>query len=119
MTRFDVFRIEVLKGASRIPDGWPVRTHELANRYGIEERFVREILVKLHQQEFIELCAWDGSSHRLLDAWPSVDYFFDFAFDGHYKKVRLLAPGAEFLESLKKPEAPPAPKSAIGFTANL
>jgi hypothetical protein len=72
-------------------------------------------LVALHNEKFICLSAWDESD-RPLDEWRDTDYFFAYDSDGQYKRIRLLLKGAELLEKLAVSE--PAPKRAIGFTAN-
>jgi len=115
MTKFDKMRIGLLLRAKAAPDDARIRVHEIAHEYGVEERFVRETLVQLHTDKLIRLSAWDESRVKALEDWPDADYFFSFVSDGNYKRVRLLARGAELLEKLSATVQPELPKRAIGF----
>jgi len=79
-----------------------VRVHELVLEYGIEQRHVCEKRVEFHTDKLIRLSAWDekDSCDKPFSEWPDADYFFAYASDGNYKRVRLLVGGAEFLENL-------------------
>lgn len=116
MNPFERFRIEILRRAKNAnPNtGLRIRTSELASQYGIEERYIREQLVEFHKEKVICLSAWDETRDKPIDDWRDTDLFFNFASDGFYKSVRLLLRGAEYLESLPKPQPVPESKP-IGF----
>jgi hypothetical protein len=116
MTKFDKMRIGLLIRAQAAPDDARIRVHEIADEYGVEERFVRETLVQLHTDKLIRLSAF----HQIgvvkpLEEWPNADNFFNYGSDGNYKRMRLLIRGAELLEKLSATVEAEPPKRAIGF----
>ncbi len=117
MTVFEKMTIDLLLGAKAAHDDLRIRTPELAHKYGVEERFVREKLVDLHAQKLIRLSAWDDNAVRdkPFDEWPDSDSFFAIRWDSGYKRVRLLVRGAELLETLSATVELEPPKRAIGF----
>lgn len=102
MNRYDKMKAELLRAAKAAPDYLPIQTYELALKYRIEQRHVCEKLVEFHTQQLIRLSAWDEKDNRdkPFHEWPDADYFFAYASDGNYKRVRLLVGGDEFLENL-------------------
>ena len=119
MNRFEKFTIETLQQAKVMGSYSLVHTLGLASQYGINERHIREGLLKLQEDEFIRLSAWDGSRDRPIDEWSSPDVFFDFTGEDGYKRIWLLIHGAEFLENLPQHNATPASRPRIGFTADI
>jgi hypothetical protein len=103
MNRFEKFTIELLQRASTAHDYLHVRTNELAQEFGIGQRYVQEKLAQLHEDGFVELSAWDEKEGRAkpFNEWSSAELFFAYASDGNYKRIRLLLEGAELLESVK------------------
>jgi hypothetical protein len=115
MTAFDKMAIGFLRRLEAAGDEVHFHVSELVNEYGIEERYVREKLVGLHNEKLIRLSAPNGSGAvKPLEWWPDREYFFNYASDGNHKRARLLLAGAEFLASLPADESE-APKRAIGF----
>jgi hypothetical protein len=115
MTVFGTMKIDLLVGAKRAGDDLFIRVHELAAKYGIAERHVREVLVEMHKDKLIRISAFHESGVvKPLEWWPDSEFFFNYASDGFNKRVRLLARGAEFLEQLSADESE-TPKRAIGF----
>ena len=101
MNRYEKFKIEILSDAQRAHEHLAIRTHELALKYGIDHRHVCEKLAELHTQQLIRLSAWNEQENRdkPFDEWSNAEYFFAYASDGTYKRVRLLVRGAEYLEN--------------------
>ena len=117
MTVFDKMKIEFLHGLKVAGDEVHIRVQELANKYGIEQRYVREKLVEWHTDKLIRLSAHhESGAVKPLEQWPDTEFFFNYTSDSNHKRVRLLVGGAEFLEQLSADE-PEAPKHAIGFHA--
>ena len=116
MTVFDKMKIEFLRGLKAAGEEVQhFRLPELASKYGIKEGYVREKLVEWHNDKLIRLSAFhESGAVKPLEEWPDPEYFFNYASDGNYKRVRLLARGAEFLEQ-SQAEEPATPKHAIGF----
>jgi hypothetical protein len=116
MTVFDKMKIEFLRGLKAAGDEVQhFRVHELAAKYGVKESYVREKLVEWHTDKLIRLSAFhESGAVRPLEEWADSEYFFNHVSDSNYKRVRLLARGAEFLEQLPADE-PETPKHAIGF----
>jgi hypothetical protein len=68
-----------------------------------------------HNDKLIRLSAFhERGAVKTLEVWPDPKYFFNCASGGNYKRVRLLARGAEVLER-SQAEEPATPKHAIGF----
>jgi hypothetical protein len=89
---------------------------QLANEYGIEQRYVETKLAKLHEAKIIRLSAFHESKGVIpLEAWPSQEYFFNYASDGNHKRVLLLQEGDELLEQLTASETSEPQKQPIGF----
>src|SRR6266446_9897550 len=109
MNRYDKMEVELLGGAKAAHDYLPIRVHELALKYEIEQRHVCEKLGEFHAEKLIRLSAWDDNEGRdkPFDEWPNTDAFFACRWDGNYKRVQLLARGSEFLENLAASALPP------------
>jgi hypothetical protein len=75
MTNIEKLREAILKIADR-NQPFPIRTHELAVRHHVEERYVRQLLVQLASGGWISLAAWDGTRLLSYDEWPSIEQFF-------------------------------------------
>jgi hypothetical protein len=103
MNRYTELTVDLLQQARTAHEYLPIRVHEIAHKYGIETRYVQEKLVELHANKFIKLSAWDENESRekVFDEWQSPEFFFAYASDGFYKRIRLLLRGAEFLENLE------------------
>lgn len=115
MTVFDKMKIEFLTRLNDARGEVHFHVSELTGKYGIQESYVRERLVEWHKDGLIRLSACDETNAvRYLEEWPDSEFFFNYGSDGGYKRVLLLARGAEFLEQLST-EAPETPKRAIGF----
>lgn len=71
---------DLLNQAKVVSDGIFIFVPQLANEYGLDEKYVEEKLVELHDNEIIRLSS-----------------------EGNYKRVRLLLKGAELLESESEP----------------
>jgi pyrimidine deaminase RibD-like protein len=109
MNRYDKMKVELLGSAKAAHDYLPIRVHELALKYEIEQRHVCEKLGEFHAEKLIRLSAWDDNEGRdkPFDEWPNTDAFFACRWDGNYKRVQLLARGSEFLENLAASALPP------------
>lgn len=120
MKSYDKMKIELLSGAKAAPDYLPIRFHELALKYGIEQRHVCEKLVEFHTEKLIRLSAWDDNETRdkPFDEWPKDGSFFACRWDGNYKRVQLLVRGAEFLENLAASELPLSGQQVVGADAD-
>ena len=116
MTVFDKMKIEFLLRLKAAGDQILFLVPEFAAKYGIEQRYVREMLVEWHTEKLICLSAWDDNEVRdkPFDEWPNDGSFFAVRWDSGHKRSRLLVRGAEFLEELSADE-PETPKHAIGF----
>lgn len=102
MNRYDKMKAELLRASKAASDYLPIHTHELALKYGIAQRHICEKLAEFHAQQLIRLSAWNEKDNRdkPFHEWPDADYFFAYASDGNYKRIRLLVGGDEFLENL-------------------
>lgn len=130
MNPFLKLKVGLLRKAASFPEYMPILVSELASQYEIDERFIREKLVQFHYEKLIALSAWDDAGRdRPFDEWSSVEHFFNYGSDGHRKRVRLLAGGAEWLADHKdlespiptvlQPESPPTEDSfAMGKAAD-
>lgn len=111
----DKVKIEFLRGLKAAGDEMHFLVPQFATKYGIEQRHFRERLVEWHTDKLIRLSAFhESGAVKPLEEWPDPEYFFNYASDGNYKRVRLLVRGVEFLEQLSA-EDPETAKRAIGF----
>jgi hypothetical protein len=76
MNRFDTFAIDLLKRAKAGQDRLQVCTSELASKYEIEEKYIREKLESLHTEKYIRLWAQDAyGKDKPLDEWVNRTRF--------------------------------------------
>jgi hypothetical protein len=116
MSKYDDLKFEILKRAKNAGSQFAaIQTFTMAEKYKIADQYVRETLIELHSEKYIQLSAWDGQQDKPFDQWQSANYFFNFGSDSLNRRVRLLARGDEFLENLTQSISPA--RSPIGFTA--
>jgi hypothetical protein len=83
----------------------------LAHQYGLQPEYIRERLVRWHQDRLIRLTAFnvDRGYYQLWDRWDGHEPFFAANSNGNYFQAELRADGAQLAENLQK--------QPIGFLA--
>lgn len=75
----------------------------LAQRYGLRPEYIRQRLVRWHQDGLIHLTAFNvDRGYQSWDRWDGHEPFFATNSNGNYFQAELLADGADLAENLQK-----------------
>lgn len=109
MNSYEIFKKEFLSSLAMPGISNPVfhRHVLLSQQYGIQDRYMRELLIQWARQELISITCYDGVRERPWHEWESADALFFNTTDHGYVRVSILAAGAALVEDL--------PAHRIGF----
>jgi len=96
--------------------------HELSTKYNISVEHIRQLLLEWAERGFISLKAWDNTifQERPWNEWPGPHGVFFTPWDKSAVRIRILAHGSRYLETLVNPEnAAIEFKAAVGRTNRL
>jgi hypothetical protein len=97
------FKDKLLERLSRLGEyGWHVRTSLLAFDYAVSETHVRTLLVQFAQEGLIWLGVEDEGVVRAWNEWRSTEEMFSAGSDVGQVTLKLLPPGAEYVQNIPK-----------------
>ena len=111
MKPYAKFDYEFLSRLEKYSDVYMYHPHQLANEFKIPGDYICQTLIEWAQQGFISLTAWDNDlfRERHWHEWPG-NKVFNTPWDHTGVRVRILAPGRRYLETLTDPSKP-----VVGF----
>lgn len=99
---FRELELQILQFADQnCPKPAHISPNELALKLDLKAEYVRQRMVRLHRDGFIEMKKWFGESERSVNQWPNGDDFFFSGPDNNHIRVYLTDAGKQRLENLR------------------